>query len=104
MLLLPIALPLTHLDLRNFSFVTDDAILALAAATNLQVLYLAGTKLTDVGSAVFTHLSCLKELELDRTSIGDKSMEYLRGNGILSFRSRIFESLVPPVAKGALID
>lgn len=77
------ALPLTQLDLTNFLFVTDDAILALAAATNLQTLYLAGTKLTDTGSAVLAHLSCLKELMLDRTSISDKSMGYLRGIVIL---------------------
>ncbi|KAF9960244.1 hypothetical protein BGZ65_012609 [Modicella reniformis] len=73
------ALPLTQLDLTNFLFVTDDAILTLAAATRLEMLSLAGTKLTDAGSAVLAHMSCLKELLLDRTSIGDNSMEYLRG-------------------------
>ncbi|KAG0309204.1 hypothetical protein BGZ98_004504 [Dissophora globulifera] len=73
------ALPLTHLDLTGFLFITDDAILTLAAATNLQVLSLAGTKLTNVGSAVFVHMLSLKELSLDRTSIGDKGIEYLRG-------------------------
>ncbi|KAI8595296.1 hypothetical protein EDD21DRAFT_448733 [Dissophora ornata] len=72
------ALPLTHLDLGGFTFVTDDAILALAAASNLQVLSLAGTRLTDVGSAVFAHMSSLRELLLDRTDVGDKSMGYLR--------------------------
>ncbi|KAG0327426.1 hypothetical protein BGZ99_007646 [Dissophora globulifera] len=72
------ALPLTHLDLTGFLFITDDAILTLAAATNLQVLSLAGTKLTNVGSAVFVHMLSLKELSLDRTSIGDKGIEYLR--------------------------
>lgn len=74
-----LALPLTHLDLTGFLFVTDDAILALTAAKNLQMLSLAGTKLTDVGSAVFAHMSSLRELSLDRTNIGDKSIEYLRG-------------------------
>ncbi|KAG0199285.1 hypothetical protein BGX28_007427 [Mortierella sp. GBA30] len=74
-------LPLTHLDLTGFLFVTDDAILTLAEAKNLQMLSLAGTKLTDIGSAVFVHMSSLKELSLDRTSIGDKSMEYLRDLG-----------------------
>lgn len=77
-----LALPLTQLDLSNFSFVTDDAILSLAAAKNLQSLSLARTRLTDSGSAVFVHLSSLKELLLDQTSIGDKSMEYLRGNHV----------------------
>ncbi|KAG0368675.1 hypothetical protein BC939DRAFT_529193 [Gamsiella multidivaricata] len=75
------ALPLTHLDLTGFLFVTDDAILSLSAATNLQMLSLAGTKLTDVGSAAFVHMSSLKELLLDRTIIGDKTMEYLRDLG-----------------------
>ncbi|KAG0254467.1 hypothetical protein BG011_005769 [Mortierella polycephala] len=75
------ALPLTHLDLTGFLFVTDQAILALSAATNLQMLSLSGTKLTDTGSTVFAHMSSLKELSLDRTDIGDKTIDYLRDLG-----------------------
>ncbi|KAF9182229.1 hypothetical protein BGZ50_005062 [Haplosporangium sp. Z 11] len=75
------ALPLTHLDLTGFLFVTDEAILALTAATNLQMLSLSGTKLTDVGSTVFSHMSSLKELFLDRTNVGDKTIDYLRDLG-----------------------
>ncbi|KAF9409312.1 hypothetical protein BGZ94_001998, partial [Podila epigama] len=74
-------LPLTHLDLTGFLFVGDDAILNLASATSLQMLSLSGSKLTDVGAAVFLHMSSLRELSLDRTDIGDKAMEYLRDLG-----------------------
>jgi Leucine-rich repeat (LRR) protein len=74
-----IVLPLTHLDLSDFKFIADEAILSLAQAKNLQMLSLSGTMLTDAGSAVLVHMSSLKELSLDRTDIGDKSMEYLRG-------------------------
>jgi Leucine-rich repeat (LRR) protein len=82
------ALPLTHLDLSDFKFIGDEAILSLAEAKNLQMLSLSGTMLTDVGSAVLIHMSSLKELLLDRTDIGDKSMEYLRGQ--LSFTTFTF--------------
>ncbi|KAF9106651.1 hypothetical protein BGX27_009066 [Mortierella sp. AM989] len=71
----------------GFLYVGDEAILSLSAAVNLQVLSLAGTKLTDVGSAVFIHMSSLKELLLDRTNIGDKTMEYLRDLGRLEILS-----------------
>ncbi|KAF8952373.1 hypothetical protein BGZ46_003500, partial [Entomortierella lignicola] len=81
------ALPLTHLDLTGFLYVGDEAILSLSAAVNLQLLSLAGTKITDVGSAVFVHMLSLKELLLDRTSIGDKTMEYLRDLGRLEILS-----------------
>ncbi|KAF9916394.1 hypothetical protein BX616_003862 [Lobosporangium transversale] len=77
------ALPLTHLDLTGFLYVTDDAILTLASAVNLQLLSLAGTKLTNVGAAVLVHMTSLKELLLDRTSVGDKAMDYLRDLGRL---------------------
>ncbi|KAF9352997.1 hypothetical protein BGX26_009225 [Mortierella sp. AD094] len=81
------ALPLTHLDLTGFLYVGDEAILSLSAAVNLQLLSLAGTKLTDIGAAVFVHMSSLKELLLDRTCIGDKTMEYLRDLGRLEVLS-----------------
>lgn len=77
-----IVLPLTHLDLSDFKFIADDAILSLAAAKNLQMLSLSGTMLTDAGAAVLVHMSSLKELSLDRTHIGDKAMEYLRGQSL----------------------
>ncbi|KAF9437179.1 hypothetical protein BGZ76_001738 [Entomortierella beljakovae] len=82
---LPIAaaLPLTQLDLTDFLHVTDEAILALSSAVNLELLSLAGTKLTDAGSIVFAHMLSLKELSCDRTRIGDKTMEYLRDLGRL---------------------
>lgn len=60
----------------------DEAILNLASATSLQMLSLSGTKLTDIGSSVLVHMSSLRELVLDRTDIGDKSMEYIRGEYI----------------------
>ncbi|KAG0055014.1 hypothetical protein BGZ83_009784 [Gryganskiella cystojenkinii] len=77
---LPLAasLPLVELDLSKFLFVADEAILALEAAHHLQMLSLADTRLTDVGAAVFVHLSSLKELSLDRTAISDKAIDYLR--------------------------
>ncbi|GJJ74481.1 hypothetical protein EMPS_06839 [Entomortierella parvispora] len=77
---LPMAasLPLVELDLTGFLFVTDEAILTLEAAQHLQILSLTGTKLTDIGAAVFVHLSSLKELSLGRTSISDKAIEYMR--------------------------
>ncbi|KAG0349880.1 hypothetical protein BG005_010590 [Podila minutissima] len=74
-------LPITHLDLTGFVFVGDEAILNLASATSLQMLSLSGTKLTDIGSSVLVHMSSLRELVLDRTDIGDKSMEYIRDLG-----------------------
>lgn len=74
-----VGLPITHLDLTGFVFVGDEAILNLASATSLQMLSLSGTKLTDIGSSVFVHMLSLRELALDRTDIGDKSMEYIRG-------------------------
>ncbi|KAF8935315.1 hypothetical protein BGZ52_012873 [Haplosporangium bisporale] len=74
-------LPLTHLDLTGFVFVGDEAILNLASATSLQMLSLSGTKLTDIGSSVLVHMLSLRELVLDRTDIGDKSMEYIRDLG-----------------------
>jgi hypothetical protein len=74
-----LALPLVDLDLTGFLFVTDDAILALKAAQHLQILSLTGTRLTDIGAAVFVHLSSLKELSLERTNITDKAIEYMRG-------------------------
>lgn len=43
------------------------------------MLSLSGTKLTDIGSSVLVHMLSLRELALDRTDIGDKSMEYIRG-------------------------
>ncbi|KAF9903697.1 hypothetical protein EC991_003424, partial [Linnemannia zychae] len=89
MTVLPIAaeLPLTHLDLSDFKFIGDEAILSLEKAKNLQMLSLSGTMLTDVGSAVLVHMSSLKELSLDRTRIGDKSMEYLRDLGRIEILS-----------------
>lgn len=75
-------LPLTHLDLSDFKFIADDAILSLAEAKTLQMLSLSGTMLTDAGAAVLVHMSSLKELSLDRTHIGDKAMEYLRGQSL----------------------
>lgn len=75
-----LALPLVDLDLTGFLFVTDEAILTLEAAQHLQILSLSGTKLTDIGAAVFVHLSSLKVLSLERTSITDKAIEYMRGN------------------------
>ncbi|KAG0284119.1 hypothetical protein BGZ96_011519 [Linnemannia gamsii] len=80
-------LPLTHLDLSDFKFIADEAILSLAEAKNLQMLSLSGTMLTDAGSAVLVHMSSLKELSLDRTHIGDKSMEYLRDLGRIEILS-----------------
>ncbi|KAG0377939.1 hypothetical protein BGX24_005113 [Mortierella sp. AD032] len=80
-------LPLTHLDLSDFKFIGDEAILLLAEAKNLQMLSLSGTMLTDIGSAVLVHMSSLKELSLDRTNIGDKSMEYLRDLGRIEILS-----------------
>ncbi|KAK3832942.1 MAG: hypothetical protein JOS17DRAFT_741115 [Linnemannia elongata] len=80
-------LPLTHLDLSDFKFIADDAILSLAAAKNLQMLSLSGTMLTDAGAAVLVHMSSLKELSLDRTHIGDKAMEYLRDLGRIEILS-----------------
>lgn len=77
-----IVLPLTHLDLSDFKFIADDAILSLAETKNLQMLSLSGTMLTDAGAAVLVHMSSLKELSLDRTHIGDKAMEYLRGQSL----------------------
>ncbi|KAF9194514.1 hypothetical protein BGZ49_003166 [Haplosporangium sp. Z 27] len=71
----------------GFLYVGDEAILSLSAAVNLQLLSLAGTKITDAGSAVFVHMLSLKELLLDRTSIGDKTMEYLRDLGRLEILS-----------------
>ncbi|KAF8944780.1 hypothetical protein BGZ47_003707 [Haplosporangium gracile] len=81
------ALPLTHLDLSDFKFIADDAILSLAEAKNLQMLSLSGTMLTDAGAAVLVHMSSLKELSLDRTHIGDKAMEYLRDLGRIEILS-----------------
>ena len=78
-----VVLPLTHLDLSDFKFIADDAILSLAEAKNLQMLSLSGTMLTDAGAAVLVHMSSLKELSLDRTHIGDKAMEYLRGESLI---------------------
>lgn len=76
---------MTHLDLTGFVFVGDEAILNLASATSLQMLSLSGTKLTDIGSSVLVHMLSLRELALDRTDIGDKSMEYIRGAIFLFF-------------------
>ncbi|KAF9301783.1 hypothetical protein BGZ74_006276 [Mortierella antarctica] len=73
-------LPLSS-NLTGFVFVGDEAILNLASATSLQMLSLSGTKLTDIGSSVLVHMSSLRELVLDRTDIGDKSMEYIRDLG-----------------------
>lgn len=80
-------LPLTHLDLSDFKFIADDAILSLAEAKTLQMLSLSGTMLTDAGAAVLVHMSSLKELSLDRTHIGDKAMEYLRDLGRIEILS-----------------
>ncbi|KAG0035581.1 hypothetical protein BGZ81_005559 [Podila clonocystis] len=66
---------------KRFVFVGDEAILNLASATSLQMLSLSGTKLTDLGSSVLVHMLSLRELALDRTDIGDKSMEYIRDLG-----------------------
>ncbi|KAF9582791.1 hypothetical protein BGW38_010756 [Lunasporangiospora selenospora] len=80
-------LPLTNLDFSGFVFVTDEVVLALESVTTLQILSLAGTKLTDRGSVAFTRMASLKELSLDRTNIGDKTMGYLRDLGRLEVLS-----------------
>ncbi|KAF9970876.1 hypothetical protein BGZ73_006275 [Actinomortierella ambigua] len=78
---------LSQLDLTGFLNVTDDTLLSLGAATNLTMLSLAGTKLTDVGAPVLAQLELLRELSLDRTLIQDASLDHLRGLGRLEILS-----------------
>ncbi|KAG0238857.1 hypothetical protein BGW42_000018 [Actinomortierella wolfii] len=78
---------LSQLDLTGFLNITDETILSLGAAVNLTVLSLAGSKLTDVGSPVIANFSLLREINLDRTLIQDKSMEHFRGLGRLEIIS-----------------
>ncbi|KAF9159417.1 hypothetical protein DFQ26_006568 [Actinomortierella ambigua] len=78
---------LSQLDLTGFLNVADATLLSLGAATNLTMLSLAGTKLTDVGAPVLAHLELLRELNLDRTVIQDKSIDHLRGLGRLEILS-----------------
>ncbi|KAG0236845.1 hypothetical protein BGW41_000316 [Actinomortierella wolfii] len=78
---------LSQLDLTGYLNISDETILSLGAAVNLTVLSLAGSKLTDVGSPVIANFSLLREINLDRTLIQDKSMEHFRGLGRLEIIS-----------------
>ncbi|KAI1297558.1 hypothetical protein EDD11_007042 [Mortierella claussenii] len=68
------ALPLTHLDLTGFLYVTDEAILSLSAAVNLELLSLAGTRLTDAGSSRL-NLGFDKYIHDEALSVFTKSQE-----------------------------
>ena len=68
---------ITHLDLAR-SPLTDRALATVARCTNLQVLRLDGTAITDAGLAALAPLSRLTSLNLNRTPVTDQALVPLR--------------------------
>ena len=69
---------LRWLDLINTS-ITDAGLEYLKGMTELEVLYLNGTRITGAGMVNFKNLKKLRWLELAKTSITDAGLEYLKG-------------------------
>ncbi len=68
---------ITHLDLAR-SPLTDRALATVARFTNLQVLRLDGTAITDAGVAALAALYRLTSLNLNRTPVTDQALVPLR--------------------------
>ncbi len=68
---------ITHLDFAR-SPLTDRALATLARCTNLQVLRLDGTAITDAGVAALAPLHRLSSLNLNRTPVTDQALVPLR--------------------------